>query len=141
MWKDDLPRTFPKGSELTNRLVDAIVRELWRWRKVQAAPPLIVDYAESDQPPIFSFINQYVEFAWGNTGSGFTAASGTPPVPTSQTITLYDITPGSPPVFTNRSPTVTAWNPYSASGGIAASKTAFFGKTLDGTWWVITADC
>lgn len=137
MFHRKLERQQP-GKPIAARTLNRIMDLLERIANLRVSPPLAM--MDSTGGPLLYLAN-YVDFAWGNTGSGFTAATGTPPVPTSQTITLYDVTPGSPPVFTNRSPTVTAWNPYKASGGIAASKTAFFGKTLDGTWWVITADC
>lgn len=139
MMKSDLPRRFKQGDELTASLINNILEELWRWRHMEAMPPIHVSELHSDAPPLISFFQPFVNIAWGETGSGFTAASGTPPVPTSQTITLYDVAPGSPPVLTAQSSTITAWNPYRNS--VAASKLGSFAQTPDGTWWIITADC
>ena len=137
--KSDLPKQFIEGDELTASLVNDILEEIWRWREAEAVPPLHVSETNSTAPPIFSFSGPIVDAAWGETGSGFTAAAGTPPVPTSQTITLYDVTGGSTPVLSSQSSTITAWNPY--RNAVAASKLGFFVKTPDGTWWIVTADC
>lgn len=139
--KSDLPKRFKEGDELTASLINDILEELWRWRESDAVPPLHLSEADSDYPPIWSISESFVNLAWGNTGSGFAAASGTPPVPTYQTVTLYNVAPGSPPVLTSQSSTITAWSPYSSTGGVPANKTALFGQTSDGIWWVITADC
>lgn len=134
MWKDDLPRTFPKGSELTNRLVDAIVRELWRWRKVQAAPPLVIDYAESDQAPIFSYYSESGDDnrRWAVTASSFSAGSLASPV--QGTVTLY-IDKGSGLVSDK---TAYAYNVYGSS--IASGKTVWV-EVYAGKIYILTADC
>lgn len=138
--KSNLPKKFKQGDELTASLINDILEEIWRWRQMEAMPPLHISEADSSAPPLVSLMQEYVNIAWGNTGSGFSAASGTPPVPTSQDIYLYDVAPGNPPVLTAQASTTKVWCPYSG-GSIASNKTALCGQTLDGTWWIITADC
>lgn len=134
MWKDDLPRTFPKGSELTNRLVDAIVRELWRWRKVQASPPLAIDYTESSQPPVFSYHSQDGDDnrRWAVTLSSI--AAGSLASPTQGTATLYKDN-GSGLVADK---TAYVYNVYGST--IASGKTVWV-ETYAGKLYILTADC
>lgn len=138
--KSDLPKRFREGDELTASLINDILEELWRWRKMEGMPPVYVSDADSDVPPLI-FSKPYVDIMWGDTQGGFTAATGSPPVPTSQDVKFYNITTSSPPVLTLQSETTKAWNPYTHTGGIAANTLALFGQTSDGTWWIITADC
>lgn len=49
----DLIDSFRSGDELTANLVDAILRELQRLRKMNAAAPLAIDNADGGGPPLF----------------------------------------------------------------------------------------
>lgn len=48
----DLISSFRAGDELTANLVDAILRELCRLRKMTAVPPLGISNAEGMSPPV-----------------------------------------------------------------------------------------
>lgn len=136
MFHPNLKR-FKVGEKITAARLNAIM-DMVEWvAQIRVAPPLVMQ--ETGAGPTILLGKQFSEVRWGNTGSGFSAASGTPPVPTSQTVTLYDANPGSPPVLTAEFTTTTAWNPYLNT--VASGKVALFGRTIDGTWWVITADC
>lgn len=140
--KSNLPKKFKQGDELTASLINDILEEIWRWRQMEAMPPLHVSEADSSSPPVFSFYRGIIAFAWGSFTSSFPAAS--PATPQSQTVTLYDVTgtPVTAPTLTAQSSTVTAWSPYTVEITVSSgSKVGGFVQTTDGTWWIITADC
>lgn len=61
-----MPDDFPylrDGDELTPRHFNLIYDELRRWRKLSAAPPLAVDNADGDAPPVLSLVEQRPFFA------------------------------------------------------------------------------
>lgn len=50
----DLPKEFRSGTRLTAEFLDALVKELWRWRRFTAAAPLELsdaDGGKGDEPP------------------------------------------------------------------------------------------
>lgn len=137
--KSDLPRSFKEGDELTASLVNGILEEVWRWRKMEAMPPIYVSESDSAAPPIISFfqVPDGQIFA-GTTGGGFAAGTPTSPtaVTTSCTIYLTEGTSG----WTSAITTTTAYSIYSAT--IAASKTAYYWKSpKTNNYYILTADC
>lgn len=140
--KSDLPKSFKEGDELTASLVNGILEEIWRWRSMEAMPPIYVSQVDSKYgPPVVSFfqdIDQSQIFA-GTTGGGF-AAGGTPAVPKSATVTIYlDEGTGTSGGFVNTT-SATAYSIYSSS--VAASKTAYYWKSPNtGDYYILTADC
>lgn len=50
--RKDLIKSFRAGDELTVELVDAILSELCRLRKMTAVPPLCMSNAEGGSPPV-----------------------------------------------------------------------------------------
>lgn len=134
--KGDLPKSFKEGDELTATLVNNIVGELWRWRKVQAADPILIDNEDSDEPPVFSFNTPPYTFAWGVTPTGgYSGGTISSPTSNSTAMTLYLI-PG------NTSATISISISYSVYGStVSASKTALYQLFPDNNWYIITADC
>lgn len=136
MFHPNLKR-FKVGEKITAARLNAIMDLVERTARIHVAPPLAMQ--DTAAGPTIMLGKLFSDIRWGNTGSGFVAATGTPPVlVTSTSVQLYDVIPGNPPSFVNGS-TVNAWNPYLHS--VASGKVALFGRTIDGTWWVITADC
>lgn len=134
--KSDLPKKFKEGDELTASLVNDILQELWRWRSIQATPPIQIDNEDSDIPPTISSNGSPYALAWGQTPTGG-YSGGTISAPTSNTtsMTLYYI-PG------NASSTSTVSKTYTTYGGsVSAGKTALYMLFPDGNWYIITADC
>lgn len=96
----DLVESFRAGDELTADLVDAILRELRRLRKMSAAPPLGIFNAEGMAPPTFYLVEEtsdlIVPFK-NDTGVDVTAGSIATPYSFTATL-LFDGYHAGPPV-------------------------------------------
>ncbi len=133
---DELPKGFPPGTELTGALVDKIVRELWRWRKFDAAPPLAIDYADSDEPPqISQFDAGLVVPAKNATGSTIAAGTYTTPVKFTATFLVAD-TSGGPGMVEGDD--TDAYNQYP---GTISNGALLYLVASGGYWYVLTAGC
>lgn len=137
--KSDLPRKFRDGDELTASIIDGILKEIWRWRRADAAPPLHISEADSDESPVFSFFDIPAgQIFAGDTGGGY--AAGSPASPTAVTTSCTIYATETPSGWTNSSTVTNAYSIY--TGTIAASKTAFYWKSpVTGNYYVMTADC
>jgi hypothetical protein len=134
MFSGELPPSFPSGTELTSDVIDAILRELWRWRRADAVAPLTLDFADSSLPPSFAFIND-PDVLWCDSGSGFAAASRSSP--SSATVTILSPN-GTDAGLSSTSATFPAYSPWSKA--IGASKLVLI-KLIGGWWYVVAADC
>lgn len=137
--KSDLPRSFKEGDELTATLVNGILGEIWRWRSMEAMPPIHISEADSDAPPFISFFQDSSgQIFPGNTGTaGF--STGSPATPATCTVTIYlnENTTGG---FYSTTTSVTAYSIY--TGTITGSLTAWYWKSpATGNYYIITADC
>lgn len=89
---EDLPKDFYPGQELTADLIRAILQELHRWRKAQAAPPLVLERADSgDAPPQFWYFGEDRVVPFRVTTA---VAAGSIGTPTSFTALLLRSVPG-----------------------------------------------
>lgn len=143
--KSDLPKSFKEGDELTASLVNDILQELWRWRRMEGMPPLHVSETDSDAPPVISFFQQSGgQIFAGTTGNGFNG--GSPASPKQVTLTSLG-TVGCDIYMTETStgwanPTnvINAYNIYTLA--IVGNKYAYYWKSPDtGNYYIITADC
>lgn len=88
----DLIDGFRPGDELTANLVNAILRELQRLRKMSAAPPLAVDDANGIGPPLF-WMHEEDQVVPFKNATGSDIAAGVPATPTTFTPTLLVAAP------------------------------------------------
>lgn len=139
--KSDLPKSFKEGDELTASLVNGILEEIWRWRHMEAMPPIHISETNSQfGPPVVSFFRDGEgQIFAGDTGAGF--AGGTPTAPTSATVTIYlSEQTGTSGGWTNTTSISTAYNIYTNT--VASGLTAYYWKSPDtDNYYIITADC
>lgn len=134
--KSDIPKDFKEGDELTASLVNDVLKELWRWRQIQAAPPIHIDNEDSDIPPTISSSVSPYSLAWGQTPTGgYSGGTISSPASNTTSMTLYFI-PG------NTSATISVSKTYTTYGStVSSGKTALYMMFPDGNWYIITADC
>lgn len=140
--KSDLPKRFREGDELTATLVNGILEEIWRWRNMEAMPPIHVSETNSKfGPPVISFFSQGSgEIFAGDTGDGFIAGTPESPAPVSTACTIYLAEAAGTPGWTNTASITTAYNIY--ANAISGGLTAYYWKSPDTeNYYIITADC
>lgn len=132
----DLPRHFKTGDELTGDLIQAILDELWRWRKAHASAPLNLDNADGRamEPPGF-WLSADLPLTPAQAGSSGVSA-GTPSAPTSGTVNLvYNSgAAGSPALSSSAVDSLTVYN----AGAAVASNGLCWIIPFQGQWWVVT---
>lgn len=136
--KSDLPRNFKEGDELTASMVNGILGEIWRWRNMEAMPPIHISEADSDAPPFISFFQDKTSQLFAGTTGTFGFTAGTIVTPSSTTVTIYltELTSGG---FTSTT-SATAYNIY--ANAISGSLNAYYWKSPNtGNYYIITADC
>lgn len=103
----DLIESFKPGDELTGNLVDAIVRELQRLRKMNAAAPLAIDDGNGVGPPLIWMLDEdtIVPFKAPSGGVSAGSISGSSPGP--QTFTPIMLIPAADGTFSTSSETMT----------------------------------
>lgn len=78
---------------------------------------------------------------WSFAVSTGTIAGGTYGAPTTATVTLLRVVPGTPPTLTTTGGSnVTAYFPWPSTTGIGSGKLLFL-VWFAGFWWIVGADC
>lgn len=133
-----LPQRFLPGMPITAELLDAIVRELWRFRKTQCQAPIdIIGFDGGDEPPIIlTTLPPGSPFLLGQTsGSGIPARSSTTPGNASD-VTVVVMLSGA--LTTQTGQTITVYN--MSATAVGASK-YIIAALIDGLWFSIWEDC
>lgn len=136
-----MARVFPyfsDGDPLEPVTINDIYRELERWRKAQAVPPMIISGAEGDTPPIFSVQVPKEGVYFCQPGSSVAGASGTWPAITAVSFAadIYKVV-GSKITKFAASATIRNW--YAA--GLDANKTTNVRPDGSGAWVAIAESC
>ncbi len=133
-----LPKRFESGTELTADMMNTVLEELWRLRRMDAAPPLTIDNADSDQAPIFLFHGS-LDIIPAQSAGGVVAAGSlaSPTQFTANILDRYGAVNGDL-AATGGGAAVTAYNSY--PGSIPANALIFLVYTA-GEWRVLSAGC
>jgi hypothetical protein len=135
-----MPNIFPNvkdGDSLAPWMLNIIYRELERWRRMVASPPLAIDSAESSVSPPLLYSLATDELVPILTGSGGIAA-GTYGSPGSATVTLLIEDADGPGFTASGADTATCYNPYTTA--LDATKFAW-AKWRGPYLYLLVGDC
>jgi hypothetical protein len=133
------PRDSKDGDPVEPRLFNMIFAELERWRNVVCVPPLMIDDAEGESPPVFSVQPDQDDGAFFCVPSSTVGgATGTWPNLTAVSFTadVYQMTGGA---YVKIVAGATNWNGFPAS--LAASKVCALVADGTGDWVVYSQSC
>lgn len=132
----DLVDSFRAGDELTADLVDAILRELKRLRKMTAAPPLGISNTDGMTPPVLYLLDEDKIVPFQAPAGG--VAVGSIASPTTFTATLL-MNGSSSGTFTATSAPTTGLGRHFMNVAISASANGW-AVWYNGYLWPITWD-
>ena len=130
------PRRLKDGDAVEPWMFNYIFAELERWRNVICIPPVMIEDAEGESPPVFSVDAQSSASLAITNGTVTARVTTTPGSGAFNFVNLNGTT-----LTTDTSGTTACFNFSSTTGGIATGTYVWVEQDPAGNWWITSVDC